>query len=194
MNTLPVFPISDNIQEKRGRLPVSNLKEHFLLDPDIIFFNHGSFGATPRPVFDVYCDWQRRLEWQPVQFLGRDALGYFEEARQRLAEYLAADPQDVVYVPNATFGVNIVARSLSLGSEDEVLTTNHEYGACDRTWRFLSGKQDFRYVKQPISLPITSAENTLEQFWKGVTPRTRVIYISHITSETAVTMPIEAPT
>lgn len=171
---------------------MSNLKEHFLLDPDVIFFNHGSFGATPQPVFDVYCDWQRRLERQPVKFLGREALGYFQEARQKLAQYVAADPLDVVYVPNATFGVNVVARSLSLGPDNEVLTTDHEYGACDRTWRFLAGKRGFRYVKQAIPLPITSAETILEQFWQGVTSRTKVIYISHITSETAVIMPVEA--
>jgi isopenicillin-N epimerase len=171
---------------------VLNPKEQFLLDPEVIFFNHGSFGATPKPVFDIYCDWQRRLERQPVKFLGREALGYFQEARQHLAQYLQADPQDVVYVPNATFGVNVVARSLSLGPDDEVLTTDHEYGACDRTWRFLSGKQGFRYVRQPISLPVESAETILEQFWQGVTPRTKVIYISHITSGTAVTMPVEA--
>jgi isopenicillin-N epimerase len=171
---------------------MTNWKEQFLLNPEIVFFNHGSFGATPKPVFDVYHDWQRRLEWQPVKFLGYDALGYFQEARQKLGDYLRADPLDIVYVPNATFGVNVVARSLSLGPNDEVLTTDHEYGACDRTWRFLAGKQGFHYVKQPISLPITSAESILEQFWQGVTPRTKVIYISHITSETAVIMPIEA--
>ena len=171
---------------------MSTLREQFLLDPKIIFFNHGSFGATPRPVFDVYHDWQRQLEWQPVKFLGRDALANFREARQQLARYLHADAQDVVYIPNTTYGVNVVARSLSLGPADEVLTTDHEYGACDRTWRFLSGKTGFHYVKQPIDLPLTTAENIVDQLWQGVTPRTKVIFLSHITSETAVIMPIEA--
>jgi isopenicillin-N epimerase len=171
---------------------MTNLKEQFLLNPNIIFLNHGSFGATPRPVFDCYQEWQRRLEQQPVQFIARDTLTYFQEAREALGHYLQADAEDVVYIPNATFGVNIVARSLALRPDDEVLTTDHEYGACDRAWRFLALKHGFRYVRQPITVPIESAESIVEQLWQGVTPQTKVIYLSHITSETALQMPIEA--
>ncbi len=168
---------------------MSSLRDLFLLDPTVTFLNHGSFGATPRPVYEVYQEWQRRLEWQPVQFLGTDIGEYLATARQALGSYLNAHPDDLVYVPNATFGVNVIARSLNLGPDDEVLTTDHEYGACDNTWLFLSGKQGFRYVRQAISLPATTPEVLLEQLWQGVTPHTKVIYLSHITSPTALTFP-----
>jgi isopenicillin-N epimerase len=171
---------------------MSTLRDLFLLDPTVTFLNHGSFGATPRPVFEVYQEWQRRLEWQPVQFLGTDIADYLASARQALGSYLNAHPDDLVYVPNATFGVNVIARSLNLGPDDEVLTTDHEYGACDNTWLFLSGKKGFRYVRQAISLPATTPEVLLEQLWQGVTPRTKVIYLSHITSPTALTFPVAA--
>ncbi len=171
---------------------MSSLRDLFLLDPTVTFLNHGSFGATPRPVYEVYQEWQRRLEWQPVQFLGTDIGEYLATARQALGSYLNAHPDDLVYVPNATFGVNVIARSLNLGPEDEVLTTDHEYGACDNTWLFLSGKQGFRYVRQAISLPATTPEVLLEQLWQGVTPHTKVIYLSHITSPTALTFPVAA--
>ena len=168
---------------------MTDFKPLFLLDPDIIFLNHGSFGATPRPVFAAYQEWQRRLEWQPVHFLTEALPGHLAEARQALGDYLNASADDLVYIPNATFGLNIVARSLELGEGDEVLTTDHEYGACDRTWRFLSEKRGFCYVAQPVRLPVTSPAELAEQFWQGVTPRTKVIFFSHITSATAVTFP-----
>jgi isopenicillin-N epimerase len=167
------------------------LKDLFLLDPSVIFLNHGSFGACPRPVFDVYQDWQRQLEQQPVQFLGRELDEYLFQSRQELGKYIHADADDLVYLPNATHGVNIVARSLSLQPGDEILTTDHEYGACNFIWEFICHKTGAIYIQQPISLPIKSWEEVVEQLWKGVTPRTKVIFISHITSPTALTLPIE---
>lgn len=168
------------------------MRDLFLLDPDVVFLNHGSFGATPRPVFDVYRDWQRRLEWQPVKFLGRDFGGYLAEARAALAPFVNAAADDLVYIPNATHGVNVVARSLELGPGDEVLASDHEYGACENVWLYLSRRRGFRYVRQPIPLPLTTPEDIVEQFWAGVTPRTKVIFLSHITSPTAVRFPLEA--
>lgn len=167
-----------------------DLKSLFLLDPDVVFLNHGSFGATPRPVFAVYQEWQRRLEWQPVQFLGVELPRYLAEARAPLAALINAAPDDVAYVPNATFAVNVVARSLPLGPEDEVLTTDHEYGACDNVWRCLSQRQGFRYVAQPVDMPASTPTDILAQLWQGVTPRTKVIFLSHITSPTALTLPV----
>ncbi|MBP6015706.1 MAG: aminotransferase class V-fold PLP-dependent enzyme [Candidatus Promineofilum sp.] len=168
------------------------LQDEFLLDPDVVFLNHGSFGATPRPVFEAYQAWQRRLEWQPVQFLGTDIGQYLAEARTALGLYLNADANDLVYVPNATFGVNVVARSLRLGPGDEVLASDHEYGACENAWLYMSRERGFRYVRRPIPLPLPSDADIMEQFWAGVTPRTKVIFLSHITSPTAVRFPVEA--
>jgi isopenicillin-N epimerase len=170
----------------------NSIKDLFMLDPEVIFLNHGSFGACPKRVFEVYQEWQRRLERQPVLFLGRKLLEYDREARQTLGEYLNASPEELVYIPNATHGVNITARSLSLSPGDEILGTDHEYGACDYTWKFISKKTGAAYIRQPIAVPVSSYEEMLEQFWQGVTPRTRVIFMSHITSPTALRLPVEA--
>jgi isopenicillin-N epimerase len=170
---------------------MKNLKQHFLLDPAIHFLNHGSFGACPIPVFDSYQAWQRRLERQPVLFLGREYDALLKESRISLGMYLNAEADDLVYIPNATHAVNIVARSLKLQPGDEVLTSNHEYGACDYTWEFICGKTGAKYIHQPISLPIRSEKEIIEQFWAGVTDYTKVIYLSHITSPTALRLPVE---
>ena len=171
-------------------LPWPAAGDQFLLRPDITFLNHGSFGATPRPVFERYQAWQRELEAEPVEFLGRRLRGLLAEARVPLAEYLHTSPNDLVYVPNITFAVNIVARSLNLQPGDEVLATNHEYGASDRTWRFNCAKKGARYINQPIALPITSVDDFVAQLWGGATERTRVVFISHITSATALIFPV----
>jgi isopenicillin-N epimerase len=168
------------------------LKSIFLLDPEVIFLNHGSFGACPRPVFEAYQTWQLKLERQPVLFLGRELAGYEQQARQALGEYLNAPADDLVYVPNATHGVNIVARSLDLKPGDEILTTHHEYGACDNTWEFLCKKNGARYVHQPLALPLGNCTEIVEQLWQGVTPRTRMIFASHLTSPTALILPVQA--
>jgi isopenicillin-N epimerase len=170
---------------------IKNLHNQFLLDPDVIFLNHGSFGATPRPVFDVYQEWQRQLEKQPIQFLIRDSLDHFRIARQGLASYLGADPLNLVFIPNATFGVNIVGRSLDFQPGDQVLTTNHEYGACENVWDYLSQKNGIKVIKIKIPLPLPKPEEIVELFWAGVTEKTKLIFISQITSSTAVRFPTE---
>jgi isopenicillin-N epimerase len=168
-----------------------SLRSLFLLDPDIIFLNHGSFGACPQPVFETYQGWQRRLERQPVLFLGREFPALDRESRAVLAAYLNTSPDHLVYIPNATYGVNAVARSLNLHPGDEILTTNHEYGACNNTWDFISKKTGASIVRQPIPLGAGPA-GIIQHLWQGVTPRTRAIYISHITSPTAILFPVSA--
>ena len=168
----------------------TELRDLFLLRPDVVFLNHGSFGACPRPVFEAYQRWQRELERQPVEFLGRRFAPLMREARAALGAFVGAGPDDLVYVPNATTGLNIVARSLPLGAGDEVLSTDHEYGALDRTWRFVCGKRGARYVRQAVPLPIESAAQVVDAIWAGVTEHTRVLFVSHITSPTAITFPI----
>ena len=169
---------------------MNDLRRHFLLDPEVIFLNHGSFGATPKPVFQEYQRWQRELEREPVEFHDRRFVGRMAETRAVLAEYLGTGRDNLVYVTNATIGVNIIARSLALNSGDEVLTTDHEYGACDRIWRFLAQKKRVAYIRQTIPVPIDSKDDFVEQLWAGVTPRTKAIFLSHITSSTATTFPV----
>jgi isopenicillin-N epimerase len=171
--------------------PMASLKDDFLLDPNIHFLNHGSFGATPKPVFDEYQRWQRELENQPVEFLGRKHNALMSQSRSILAHYLGTRAENVVYTQNATIALNIVASSLELGPGDEVLTTDHEYGALDKTWHFLSKKHGFAYINQKISIPLANKDRWVQEFWSGVTTRTKVIFLSHITSPTAILFPIE---
>jgi isopenicillin-N epimerase len=170
---------------------MNSLKKQFLINPNVIFLNHGSFGATPKPVFREYQRWQRELEEQPVEFLGRRFTHLMAESRAALGKYLGTHGDNLVYTQNVTISLNIVVRSLELGPGDEVLSTDHEYGAIDRTWRFLSRERGFRYINQRISTPIKSEESFVENFWQGVNSRTRVIAISHITSPTAIIFPIK---
>ena len=168
-----------------------NLNRRFLLDPTVTFLNHGSFGATPRPVFKEYQRWQRELEKQPVEFLGRRMTGLMAESRAALGDYLGTQADNLVYTQNVTISLNIVAHSLALRPSDEVLTTDHEYGAMDRTWRFLSKERGFRYINRHVELPITTEEKFVEDFWQGVTQNTRIIFLSHITSPTAIIFPVK---
>lgn len=168
-----------------------NIKQYFMLDPSVTFLNHGSFGATPKPVFEEYQRWQRELENQPVEFLGRRITSLMAESRSALGHYLGTQADNLIYTQNVTISLNIVARSLELGPGDEVLTTNHEYGAMDRTWRFLSNERGFRYINRHVELPLTTADQFVEDFWQGVTKNTRVIFLSHITSPTAIIFPIK---
>ena len=170
----------------------AELRDLFLLRPDVVFLNHGSYGACPRPVLDAYQRWQLELERQPVEFLHYRFKGLMRSAREGLAAYVGADPDEVVYVPNSTTGLNIVARALPLGPADEVLATDHEYGALDRTWRFICARRGARYVRAPLSIPFESPEQIVETVWAHVTERTRVLFMSHITSPTALILPVEA--
>ena len=163
----------------------------FLLDPDVTFLNHGSFGACPREVHEEYQRLQRELETQPVRFLQRRLPDLLHEARNALADYIGAENDEVVFVQNPTFAVNTIAKSLELKADDELLTSNHEYGACMNAWRFMQEAAGFKIVHQTIELPVTSHEQIVEQFWAGVTDRTRLISLSQITSPTALTLPVK---
>jgi isopenicillin-N epimerase len=166
------------------------LRDEFLLDPDVTFLNHGSFGATPRAVFERYQEWQLELERQHVLFIARRLEALLAEARAALAAYVGADADDLVFVQNAGAAVNVSAWPLGLQPGDEVLSTDLEYGALDLTWEHVCGDFGARYVRTPIRLPVTSAEEILETVWAGVGPRTRALFLSHHTSSTAVTLPV----
>ena len=168
----------------------TGLRNAFLLDESVTFLNHGSFGATPRDVFERYQEWQLELERQPVLFLARRLESLLADARAALAEYVGADPDDLVFVPNATAGVNIAAWPLGLQTGDEVLSTDLEYGALDLTWEHVCGDFGARYVRTPIRLPISDADEIVETVWAGVGPRTRALFLSHHTSSTALTLPV----
>ena len=167
------------------------LRHWFLLDPEVTYLNHGAYGATPRPVFESYQRWQRELEREPVDFLSRNSTERLAASRQRLADYVGTARDNLVYVNNGTVGLNIVVRSLRLGPGDEVVTTDHEHGGIDRLWRFMAQKLGFSYVKRVIPLPVTTHADFVAHFWAGVTARTRVVFLSQLTSPTALVFPVK---
>ena len=160
----------------------------FHLDPGVAFLNHGSFGATPRAVLAEAQRWQVEMERQPVAFLQRRFLELMEGARRPLAAAVNADPRDLVLFPNATVALNLVARSLDLHPGDEVLASEHEYGAMDRMWRRLCPAAGASYRTAPA--PLTNHAAFAEVLWSAVTPRTRALFISHVTSPTALILPV----
>lgn len=170
-----------------------NLAAHFLLDPEITFLNHGSFGACPRPVFEAYQRWQLKLERQPVAFLdpNRGLSAWMREAREALAEVVGADPDDIVGQTNATAALNIVAQSLPLQPGDEILTTDHEYAALEKTWAYVCRRTGAVVKAVTIPLPLTREEQFTDTLMAGLTDRTRVVFLSHITSATALVFPIK---
>jgi isopenicillin-N epimerase len=179
------------INHAKARVVTNELRDYFLLDPAVTFLNHGSYGACPTPVFESYQAWQLELERQPVEFLGRRHDALLADAREALAGYLNCRADDLVFVTNATWGVNIIIRSLDLEPDDEILTTNHEYGANTMAWDWLLAKSGARLVRHEIPLPVTSHDAIVESLWGAVNDRTRAIFISHITSPTALTLPVQ---
>ena len=151
------------------------MRDLFQLDPGVTFLNHGSFGACPREVFERYQARQIELEREPVDFIARRLPGLLADARAALGEYLGARGDALTFVQNATTGVNLAARALDLQPGDEVLSTNLEYGACVLTWQSMC-----RFVTADVA-----------EIFDHVTERTRAIFVSHITSETALLLPVE---
>jgi isopenicillin-N epimerase len=172
-------------------MPLQSLKTLFLLDPNVIFLNHGSFGACPKPVFERYQHWQRELELQPVEFLGRRATDRLATARAALADYVGAKTDDLVYFPNPTTALNMAIRNVELRPGDEVLATNHEYGALDRAWMLRCKQTGACYSRHTIPLPVTNHADFVGHFWQGVTANTRVIFISQLTSATGLIFPVQ---
>ncbi len=171
--------------------PAAELRREFLLDPEVAFLNHGSFGACPRPVFERYQAWQRELELEPVDFLARRLPGLLDEARAALADYLRCADRDLAFVQNATTGVNLAARSLDLRPGDEILATDLEYGACDLAWDQVCGRTEAHYVRAPIPLPLRDPGELADALFASASERTRAVYLSHVTSETALVLPVE---
>ncbi len=165
------------------------LQAEFLLDPDVVFLNHGSYGACPRAVFERYQAWQAELERQPVEFLGRRIDGLLAEARAAFAAYVGAQADDLVFVENTTAGVNIAARSLDLQPGDEVLSTDLEYGALNNMWERLCAQAGARYIRAPVRLPTSGADEIADAVWAHAGPRTRTVFVSHLTSATALVLP-----
>jgi isopenicillin-N epimerase len=162
-----------------------------MLDPAVTFLNHGSFGSCPRPVFEFQQAIRERMERQPVQFFVRDLEVLWDGARAELARFIGADVDDLVFVPNATAGVNTVLRSLEFRAGDELLVTDHEYNACRNALDFVAERTGARVVIARIPFPLRGAEEIVEAILNCATERTRLALLDHVTSQTALVFPIE---
>jgi len=170
---------------------MQSLQQQFLLKKDITFLNFGSFGACVKPVFEKYQQLQLEMEQEPVDFITNKGLQYLQQSREALGNYLNCDKDDLVFVTNPSYAVNTVAKQLNLKEGDEILTTDLEYGACDKAWEFYCDKTGAKYVRQPVLFPIESKEQFVDNFFKGFSKKTKLIFISHITSTTALRLPVE---
>lgn len=169
---------------------MNHISKHWMLDPDVAFLNHGSFGACPIAVLRVQEEFRNRLERQPLRFLGREFEGLLDRARDGLAEFVGASSEELVFVPNATTGVNAVLRSLTFSPTDELLTTSQEYNACRNALDFVADRSGAKVVVADIPFPIASPSQVIEAVLAKVTERTRLALIDHVVSQTGLVFPI----
>jgi isopenicillin-N epimerase len=167
------------------------MKEHWLLDPSITFLNHGSFGATPRVVLEKQSEYRARLEAEPVRFLVRELEPLLDGARRDVAAFVHAEPEDVVFVPNATAGVNAVLRSLDLDERDELIVTNQEYNASRNALDYVAQLAGAKVVPVDVPFPIASSDTVIDRILAATTDRTRLLLVDHVVSQTALIMPVE---
>ena len=170
-----------------------NYKDLFLLKKNLIFLNHGSFGSCPKIVFKAYQDWQLKLEKQPVAFLdqSRDFISYMKNVRMSLSKELNVQSNDLVGVMNATVGLNAVAQSISLKEGDEILTSDHEYAALEKTWNYVAIMKKVKIVIANVPLPLISEDEFVNVFKKKMNKKTKILFISHITSPTSLVFPLK---
>ncbi len=167
------------------------MKDLFLLNPEFTHLNHGSFGACTKPIFKNYQSFQREMEMDSVYFIQKKFAEHLVKAKSALSTFMNCNANDFIFTSNPTVAINTVMRSLNLKEGDEILSTNQEYGAMDRTWNFYCKKSGAKYVRQTISLPIVSKEQILVEFWKGLTANTKIIFLNQISSATAIVFPVK---
>ncbi len=164
--------------------------DEFLLNPEITYLNHGSFGASALPIFRSYRDWQLKIESDSVQFFTKWGPKALEESRSAMGKFISCDKDDLFFVPNPTFAINTIAHNVQLKPGDEILTTDLEYGAMDRTWNYYCDKAGAKYVECPIGLPVNSKEEIIEAVSAKMNSNTKILFISEITSTTAMKLPV----
>lgn len=160
------------------------------LDPQQVFLNHGSFGSCPRPVLAVQNRLRQEMEARPVEFLGRELEQRLDHARQELADFIQCRPENLVFVPNATYGVNSVLRSLDLQPGDEILVTDHEYNACRNVVDFVAKQSQAKVVVVNLPFPLHHAETIAERLMAAVTSHTRILLVDYVTSATGLVLPL----
>ena len=167
------------------------LKKLFMLDPNITYLNHGSFGACPKPIFEDLIHHQKKLEYEPVKYLDMNILDLLNKSRNHLSNYINCNINDIALFQNPSTALNTVIKSLNLQKGDEILSTNHEYGALNMAWKYICKKTGAKYIQKDIQLPLTSKDQFINEFSKSISKKTKVIFLSHITSPTALIFPVK---
>jgi len=179
-----------NDEERRDSDAGSRYAGLWTLDPDVLYLNHGSFGACPRQVLEFQAELRARLEREPVDFLDRRLAGLLAEARQALGRFVKADPEGLAFVPNATTAVNAALRSWDLRPGDEVVTIDHGYPACRKALEFVAARRGATVRVATVPFPIAGPGDVFEAVLAAVTPRTRLALLDHVTSPTALLLPL----
>ena len=179
------------IAQTRPLDTATDLAKLWPLDPDVVFLNHGSFGACPTEVLMHQQALRAEMEAGPVRFLSRELDDRLDAARATLAAFVGADADELGFVVNATTGMNAVLRSLFFASGDELLTTDHAYNACRNTLNFVAGRSGARVVVASVPFPVASADEVVAAVLAKVTSRTRLAMLDHVTSPTGIILPLE---
>lgn len=170
----------------------SDYRKYWLLDSEVTFLNHGSFGACPIPVLQRQTQLREQLERQPVHFFVREWELLLDQARRQLAEFLGVTAEELVFVPNATTGINSVLRSLCFSPTDELLTTNHEYNACRNALNFVAERWGAKVTIANIPFPLDSSDEIISSILQQITPKTKLVLIDHISSQTGLIFPLKS--
>lgn len=185
---MPAMPSPSELDFEQDPSPFA---AHWTLDPRVDYLNHGSFGACPRAVLEAQGELRARLERQPTDFLVRDLPAALRRSREALGAFVGADPDDLAFVSNATSAVNAVLRSLDLRPGDELLVSDHAYGACRKALEYVAARAGAGVVTVPLPFPLRSADELIEPFLRAVTPRTRLALVDHVSSPTGLVFPVE---
>ena len=169
----------------------STLKSHWLLDPEVVFLNHGSFGACPIAVLEHQQELRREMERHPIDFFVRQMSDRIQPVRARVASFVGADPSRLMFVENATTGVNTALENIGLRAGDELLVTDHEYGACRNAANVIASKAGATVREVTLPFPLKDAAEVVEAIEAAITPKTRCLLIDHVTSKTGLVLPIE---
>ncbi|MCB9846644.1 MAG: aminotransferase class V-fold PLP-dependent enzyme [Phycisphaeraceae bacterium] len=174
-----------------ARMEAPHMDPSWPLDPDLTFLNHGSYGLCPRPVLEAQARYRLMVERDPVSFFVRDLERHLDESRAALATLLRARPQDFAFTGNATVAIATILHEMDWKPGDEILASDHEYMSAINEIRRLEQKRHIRLVSPAIPIPVRDSDQLLDAIMAGVSPRTRLAIVSHITSPSALILPVE---